>query len=139
MRPSELIPAYGVSFFLGFLAILFASVAGNGWGTVLPRLARGPVASNEIARDKVLEDSHDCSKCHIDKGITRSAIRDWQLSEHYEAGVGCAACHTRHVFSTAEAHRPQACTTCHMGFDHLQWKIYSPSKRGAICATEGAH
>jgi len=38
--------------------------------------------------------------------------------------------HTRHVFSVAEARQPQACQTCHMGFDHPQWEMYSTSKHG---------
>jgi nitrate/TMAO reductase-like tetraheme cytochrome c subunit len=49
----------------------------------------------------------------------------------------CDSCHTRHRFSAAEARRPQACATCHMGFDHPQWEMYSTSKHGAIHALEG--
>jgi hydroxylamine dehydrogenase len=44
--------------------------------------------------------------------------------------ASCDACHTRHLFSTAEARRPEACQTCHMGFDHPQWEMYSGSKHG---------
>ncbi len=49
------------------------------------------------------------------------------------AGFGvasCDACHTRHTFSVVEARQPQACQTCHMGFDHPQWEMYSASKHG---------
>ena len=49
------------------------------------------------------------------------------------AGFGvasCDACHTRHTFSKKEAQQPQACQTCHMGFDHPQWEMYSASKHG---------
>jgi len=49
------------------------------------------------------------------------------------AGFGvasCDACHTRHLFSVVEASQPQACQTCHMGFDHPQWEMYSASKHG---------
>ena len=49
----------------------------------------------------------------------------------------CDSCHTRHRFSAAEARKPQACQTCHMGFDHPQWEMYSTSKHGSIYATEG--
>jgi hypothetical protein len=45
--------------------------------------------------------------------------------------ASCDACHTRHTFSTAEAREPEACKTCHMGFDHPQWEMYSSSKHGA--------
>ncbi|MGO9270887.1 MAG: multiheme c-type cytochrome [Terriglobia bacterium] len=39
------------------------------------------------------EGSRACLQCHIAKGITGSAIRDWQLSKHFGAGVACANCH----------------------------------------------
>jgi len=44
--------------------------------------------------------------------------------------ASCDACHTRHTFSLAEARSPQACESCHMGFDHPQWEMYSSSKHG---------
>ena len=44
--------------------------------------------------------------------------------------ASCDACHTRHTFSIREARQPQACQTCHMGFDHPQWEMYSSSKHG---------
>ena len=44
--------------------------------------------------------------------------------------ASCDACHTRHAFSVKEASEPQACQTCHMGFDHPQWEMYSASKHG---------
>jgi hypothetical protein len=50
----------------------------------------------------------------------------------------CDSCHTRHLFTAAEARRPEACMTCHMGFDHPQWEMYSTSKHGSIYAIEGA-
>ncbi len=165
----------------------------------------------------------DCIDCHTQKGITGSALRDWQMSKHakndvscdnchltadpgkktsaceangvirsvsgrvcavcheeqaeqfmkgkhskawiameampttadqpkelMDGGKGCGgchrigrdggrcdSCHTRHLFSAAEARRPEACSTCHMGFDHPQWEMYSTSKHGAIYATDG--
>jgi hypothetical protein len=47
-------------------------------------------------------------------------------------GGRCDSCHTRHLFSAAEARRPEACGTCHMGFDHPQWDMYMNSKHGMI-------
>ena len=44
--------------------------------------------------------------------------------------ASCDACYTRHTFSKKEAQQPQACQTCHMGFDHPQWEMYSASKHG---------
>jgi multi-heme cytochrome with CxxCH motif len=51
----------------------------------------------------------------------------------------CDSCHTRHLFATTESRRPEACMTCHMGFDHPQWEMYSTSKHGAIYEVEGSH
>ncbi len=48
----------------------------------------------------------------------------------HRVGLSCDACHTRHLFSAKEASQPQACQTCHMGFDHPQWEMYSTSKHG---------
>ncbi len=46
-------------------------------------------------------------------------------------GTGaCDSCHTRHTFAKSEAREPEACQTCHMGFDHPQWEMYSGSKHG---------
>lgn len=44
--------------------------------------------------------------------------------------ASCDACHTRHTFSVQEARQPQACRTCHTGFDHAQWEMYQGSKHG---------
>jgi hypothetical protein len=187
-------------------------------------------APGQLSLDKVPEDSRACLKCHMQKGITGSAVRDWQLSKHFEMGVACAnchlpakdaapgilnaptacedkrvrrgvsprncapcharqfeqfstgkhsvawvamasmpttamqphaliegmkgcggchrigldegkcdSCHTRHRFIATEARRPEACMTCHMGFDHPQWEMYSTSKHGSIYAIEGSH
>ncbi len=52
-------------------------------------------------------------------------------------GGKCDACHTGMKFSAAEARKPEACETCHMGFDHPQWEMWSTSKHGAIYMTEG--
>jgi hydroxylamine dehydrogenase len=58
-----------------------------------------------------------------------------EMKRLVEEGTGfgyasCDACHTRHTFSIKEARQPQACRTCHMGFDHPQWEMYSSSKHG---------
>jgi len=212
---------------LGFLVIAPAWNAG-------PLLAGSTVTAapppGQLNLDKVPEESLACVKCHVQKNITGSAIRDWQLSKHSEAAVACAnchipvkeaaesirntstvcedkrvrravsprncagchpeqfeqfstgkhavawvamtampttamqphaliegmkgcggchrigldegkcdSCHTRHLFTATEARRPEACMTCHMGFDHPQWEMYSTSKHGSIYAIEGSH
>jgi len=71
-----------------------------------------------------------CGGCHKLGLKGEDEIR--QLKEE-GAGFGlasCDACHTRHLFSVDEARQPQACQTCHMGFDHPQWEMYSSSKHG---------
>ncbi len=42
----------------------------------------------------------------------------------------CAACHSRHAFSAAQARTPDTCGKCHMGPDHPQIEIYNESKHG---------
>ncbi len=71
-----------------------------------------------------------CGACH--KIGLKSEAEIKQLKQE-GAGFGmasCDACHTRHTFSKKEAQQPQACQTCHMGFDHPQWEMYSASKHG---------
>lgn len=40
----------------------------------------------------------------------------------------CAACHSRHDFSVAQARTPETCGRCHLGPDHPQIEIYHSSK-----------
>jgi hydroxylamine dehydrogenase len=56
--------------------------------------------------------------------------RDLKKSSPGFGTASCDVCHTRHLFSVEEAKQPQACETCHMGFDHPQWEMYSSSKHG---------
>ncbi len=44
----------------------------------------------------------------------------------------CTSCHTRHRFSVAEARKPEACDSCHLGPDHPQIEIYEESKHGTL-------
>lgn len=50
----------------------------------------------------------------------------------------CGVCHTRHSFSNAEARKPYACASCHLGPDHPNIEIYENSKHGHIYRTEGS-
>lgn len=71
-----------------------------------------------------------CGGCHK-LGI--KSQKEVQALKEEGSGFGlasCDACHTRHTFSVKEAKQPQACQTCHMGFDHPQWEMYSSSKHG---------
>jgi hypothetical protein len=78
----------------------------------------------------LMEGMKGCGGCHK-IGLKGEADQ----KELAKAGSGfgrasCDACHTRHAFSVKEAQQPQACQTCHMGFDHPQWEMYSASKHG---------
>jgi len=72
-----------------------------------------------------------CGGCHKLGLKTEAEIRELAKEGGRTFGVAsCDACHTRHTFSVVEANQPQACQTCHMGFDHPQWEMYSSSKHG---------
>lgn len=78
----------------------------------------------------VREGLKGCGGCH--KLGLKSDAEAKELRE-VAGGYGvasCDACHTRHLFSKEEARQPEACQTCHMGFDHPQWEMYSSSKHG---------
>ena len=49
----------------------------------------------------------------------------------------CSTCHTRHLFSIAEARKPFACASCHLGPDHPNIEIFENSKHGHIYHTDG--
>ena len=71
-----------------------------------------------------------CGACHK-LGIKSTEQIATLRKEGSRYGIAsCDGCHTRHTFSVAEARSPQACETCHMGFDHAQWEMYSSSKHG---------
>lgn len=71
-----------------------------------------------------------CGGCHR-LGLKSEEEIERLRSEGTMFGLAsCDSCHTRHLFSAAEAREPQACRTCHMGMDHPQWEMYSSSKHG---------
>jgi hydroxylamine dehydrogenase len=47
----------------------------------------------------------------------------------------CDSCHSRHLFSAAEARRPEACGTCHAG-DHPHYAMWQNSKHGMLYAMD---
>ncbi len=49
----------------------------------------------------------------------------------------CTTCHTRHLFSIAEARKPVACASCHLGPDHPDIEIFENSKHGQVFLSEG--
>ncbi len=71
-----------------------------------------------------------CGSCHKIGLKTEEEISQLKKEGSGYGLASCDACHTRHTFSVVEAKQPQACQTCHMGFDHPQWEMYSSSKHG---------
>jgi len=82
-----------------------------------------------------------CEHCHGNKveidpnSPNKLALKSWPNS-----GIGrinpdgssgaCNACHSRHLFSKAQARAPENCGKCHLGPDHPQKEIYEESKHG---------
>jgi len=75
-----------------------------------------------------------CSGCHK---IGEKSAEELQSPEFRYGTGSCDSCHTRHTFAVSEARDPRACQTCHMGFDHPQWEMWSTSKHGTIWQIEG--
>jgi hypothetical protein len=71
-----------------------------------------------------------CGGCHKIGLKSDKEIATLKASGSTFGHASCDACHTRHTFSVKEAREPQACQTCHMGFDHPQWEMYASSKHG---------
>ena len=71
-----------------------------------------------------------CGGCHKLGLKSEEAIEELKEEGSMFGHASCDACHTRHTFSVVEAQQPQACQTCHMGFDHPQWEMWSASKHG---------
>ncbi len=71
-----------------------------------------------------------CGGCHKLGLKSEEEIKNLKAKGSNFGHASCDACHTRHTFSVKEANDPQACRTCHMGFDHPQWEMYSSSKHG---------
>ena len=71
-----------------------------------------------------------CGGCHKIGLKTDEEIASLKAQGSVFGHASCDACHTRHTFSVKEAREPQACQTCHMGFDHPQWEMWSSSKHG---------
>jgi hypothetical protein len=71
-----------------------------------------------------------CGGCHKIGLKTADEIKQLKADGITYGASACDSCHTRHTFSVKEAREPQACQTCHMGFDHPQWEMWSSSKHG---------
>jgi hydroxylamine dehydrogenase len=90
--------------------------------TAMPTIHAQPVA--------MIEGMKGCGGCHKIGLKSEADIKEIKAAGNGFGLASCDACHTRHTFSVKEASEPQACQTCHMGFDHPQWEMYSASKHG---------
>lgn len=79
---------------------------------------------------ELVEGMKGCGGCHKIGLKSEDEINELKRDGAGFGVASCDACHTRHLFSAEEARQPQACQTCHMGFDHPQWEMYSSSKHG---------
>ncbi|HHK60928.1 MAG TPA: cytochrome C, partial [Desulfobacterales bacterium] len=89
-------------------------------------IAMSAMPTNAIQPHAYIQGLKGCGGCH------KVGVRDEKVRADSPYGSPCDSCHTRHKFSKAEAQRPEACRTCHMGFDHPQWEMWSSSKHGVI-------
>ena len=89
---------------------------------VMPTIHAQPVAMTDGMKG--------CGGCHKVGLKTEQEMKELRAEGSGFGLASCDACHTRHLFSAKEARQPQACQTCHMGFDHPQWEMYSASKHG---------
>jgi predicted CXXCH cytochrome family protein len=94
----------------------------------MPMIAHQPI---QIIGEKGFK---GCSGCHK---IGLKSEEEIKQGKFWYGTGSCNACHTRHKFSSKEARNPRACQTCHMGFDHPQWEMWSTSKHGTIWQIEG--
>ncbi|NOX19179.1 MAG: cytochrome C [Chlorobi bacterium] len=78
----------------------------------------------------LIEGEKGCGACHKIGVKSPEEVKKLKESGSMYGHASCDACHTRHTFSVKEAKQPQACQTCHMGFDHPQWEMYTSSKHG---------
>jgi hypothetical protein len=79
---------------------------------------------------ELIDGMKGCGGCHKIGLKTEEEIVRLKDEGSRFGHASCDACHTRHTFSVAEAREPEACATCHMGFDHPQWEMWSTSKHG---------
>jgi hypothetical protein len=116
--------------------------------SVAATFTKGAGAENPLNLFSDPAAEHGCRECHgtklevVKDGDKIKEIKGWPNN-----GIGrvnpdgstgsCSACHTRHSFSIAEARKPDACASCHLGPDHPQIEIYNESKHGNIYLTRG--
>jgi len=79
---------------------------------------------------ELIDGMKGCGGCHKIGIKSKEELAELKKQKMTYGNASCDSCHTRHSFSAAEARQPEACATCHMGFDHPQWEMWSSSKHG---------
>lgn len=91
-------------------------------------------------------DETSCMQCHgsiieldANKRPTAETWPNAGIGTVYPDGTvgNCNVCHTRHRFNIAEARKPDACASCHLGPTHPDIEIFISSKHGHVYQTEG--
>ncbi len=95
----------------------------------LGRVAMNAMPTTHMQPKAFIAGQKGCGGCHT-LGLLDEKAREDKDRQYYKYGMDCQNCHTRHAFSKKEALEPEACQTCHMGFDHPQWEMWSSSKHG---------
>lgn len=75
-------------------------------------------AAMKVMPIALMEGMKGCEEGHKIGLKAEAEIRELKKNGAGSGVASCDACHTRHLFSVQEARQPQACQTCHMGFDH---------------------
>jgi len=100
-----------------------------------------------VEKFKNASDMAGCMQCHgsdvkldVDGRPTKETWPSAGVGTTYPDGsVGnCVVCHTRHRFNIAEARKPAACASCHLGPDHPDIEIFNNSKHGHIYNSEAS-
>lgn len=79
---------------------------------------------------ELMDGKKGCGGCHKIGLKTEEEIKEMRAAGEIHGLASCDSCHTRHSFSVEEARQPEACATCHMGFDHPHWEMWNTSKHG---------
>ncbi len=96
----------------------------HGWASL------NAIPATHLAPDELMEGGSGCGGCH-NMGVKTEAEKAALIEKGYRYRTNsCDECHTRHSFRKTEAMNPEACQTCHMGYDHPQWEMWSSAKHG---------
>ena len=84
--------------------------------------------SHALAMERVMDAKH-----FVDKPKAEVTA----CMQCHSVATKCDSCHTRHLFSAAEARRSEACITCHTGPPHPDDETYFNSAHGKLYLAEG--